>query len=168
MFSEADNVILKLNKADLKRCGRSYSAGLADDLAAPAEDDPSAVMIEVEAQADYLRHPLPQPRDVRKMKGAPQGTVTLSSQFSHEDVRSDCAGPSHLRMRSELNPSVLEELQDTRLWEAGAKVVHCFTRGAPKGPNLPQARLNLQDALFSGHGKATHSQTWAGEPAWLG
>ncbi|KAM7291823.1 uncharacterized protein ISCGN_028394 [Ixodes scapularis] len=58
--------------------------------------------------------------------------------------------------------------QDSRLREAGAEVVYCLTRGAPKGPNLPRARLNHQDALFPGHGKATHSQTWAGEPAWLG
>ncbi|KAM7312987.1 hypothetical protein ISCGN_002910 [Ixodes scapularis] len=57
---------------------------------------------------------------------------------------------------------------DSRLREAGAEVVYCLARGAPKGPNLPQARLNHQDALFPGHGKATHSQTWAGEPAWLG
>ncbi|KAM7289932.1 hypothetical protein ISCGN_030060 [Ixodes scapularis] len=57
---------------------------------------------------------------------------------------------------------------DSRLREAGAEVVYCLTRGAPKGPNLPRARLNHQDALFPGHGKATHSQTWAGEPAWLG
>ncbi|KAG0439187.1 hypothetical protein HPB47_016728, partial [Ixodes persulcatus] len=57
--------------------------------------------------------------------------------------------------------------KDTRLREAGAEVVYCLTRGAPKGPNLPRARLNHQDALFPGHGKATHSQTWAGEPAWL-
>ncbi|KAG0422423.1 hypothetical protein HPB47_001748 [Ixodes persulcatus] len=53
--------------------------------------------------------------------------------------------------------------QDTRLREAGAKVVCCLTRGAPKGPNLPRVRLNHQDALFPGHGLATHSQTW-----WLG
>ncbi|KAM7299893.1 ileal sodium/bile acid cotransporter [Ixodes scapularis] len=102
------------------------------------------------------------------MKGAPQGTVTLSSQFSHEDVRAYGAGPSPLRMRFELNPSVLEGFQDSRLREAGAEVVYCLTRGAPKGPTLPRARLNHQDALFPGHGKATHSQTWAGEPAWLG
>ncbi|KAG0424091.1 hypothetical protein HPB47_000159 [Ixodes persulcatus] len=38
----------------------------------------------------------------------------------------------------------------------------------PKGSNLPRARLNHQDVLFPGHGKATHNQTWAGEPAWLG
>ncbi|KAG0443103.1 hypothetical protein HPB47_015285 [Ixodes persulcatus] len=50
--------------------------------------------------------------------------------------------------------------QDTRLREAGAKVVCCLTRGAPKGPNLPRVRLNHQDALFPGHGLATHSQTW--------
>ncbi|KAG0439498.1 hypothetical protein HPB47_016622 [Ixodes persulcatus] len=50
--------------------------------------------------------------------------------------------------------------QDTRLREAGAKVVCCLTRGALKGPNLPRARLNHQDALFPGHGLATHSQTW--------
>ncbi|KAG0440200.1 hypothetical protein HPB47_016376, partial [Ixodes persulcatus] len=48
---------------------------------------------------------------------------------------------------------------DTRLREAGAEVVYCLTRGAPKGPNLPRVRLNHQDALFPGHGKATHSQT---------
>ncbi|KAG0431909.1 hypothetical protein HPB47_021339 [Ixodes persulcatus] len=46
--------------------------------------------------------------------------------------------------------------------------LYCLARGAPKGPNLPRARLNHQDALFPGHGQATHSQTWAGEPAWLG
>ncbi|KAM7301074.1 uncharacterized protein ISCGN_016636 [Ixodes scapularis] len=56
----------------------------------------------------------------------------------------------------------------SRLREAGAEVVYCLTQRAPKGPNLPRARLNHQDALFLGHGKATHSQTWAGEPAWLG
>ncbi|KAM7315598.1 hypothetical protein ISCGN_005381 [Ixodes scapularis] len=50
--------------------------------------------------------------------------------------------------------------QDSRLREAGAEVVYCLTRGAPKGPNLPRARLNHQDALFPGHGLATHSQTW--------
>ncbi|KAG0422989.1 hypothetical protein HPB47_001223, partial [Ixodes persulcatus] len=49
--------------------------------------------------------------------------------------------------------------QDTRLREAGAEVVYCLTRGAPKGPNLPRVRLNHQDALFPGHGKATHCQT---------
>ncbi|KAM7311916.1 hypothetical protein ISCGN_008823 [Ixodes scapularis] len=59
-------------------------------------------------------------------------------------------------------------LKDSRLREAGAEVVYCLTRGAPKGPNLPRARLNHQDALFPGHGKATHSHTWAGEPTWLG
>ncbi|KAM7293586.1 hypothetical protein ISCGN_023197 [Ixodes scapularis] len=62
----------------------------------------------------------------------------------------------------------LMEQQDSRLREAGAEVVYCLARGAPKGPNLPRARLNHQDALFPRHGKATHSQTWAGEPAWLG
>ncbi|KAG0428122.1 hypothetical protein HPB47_024877 [Ixodes persulcatus] len=51
-------------------------------------------------------------------------------------------------------------VKDTRLREAGAKVVCCLSRGAPKGPNLPRVRLNHQDALFPGHGKATHSQTW--------
>ncbi|KAG0439316.1 hypothetical protein HPB47_016686, partial [Ixodes persulcatus] len=50
---------------------------------------------------------------------------------------------------------------DTRLQEAEAKVVCCLARGAPKGPNLPRARLNHQDALFPGHGLTTHSQTWA-------
>ncbi|KAM7302725.1 thiopurine S-methyltransferase [Ixodes scapularis] len=50
--------------------------------------------------------------------------------------------------------------QDTRLREAGAKVVCCLTRGAPKGPNLPRVQLNHQDALFPGHGLATHSQTF--------
>ncbi|KAG0422183.1 hypothetical protein HPB47_001979 [Ixodes persulcatus] len=57
-------------------------------------------------------------------------------------------------------------------WKRGPKwCINCLTRGALKGPNLPQARLNHQDALFPGHGKATHShwsQAWAGEPAWLG
>ncbi|KAG0428095.1 hypothetical protein HPB47_024894 [Ixodes persulcatus] len=57
---------------------------------------------------------------------------------------------------------------DTSLRGAGAEVVYCLTRGAPKGPNLPRARLNHQDALFPGHGKAMHSQAWAGEPTWLG
>ncbi|KAM7306481.1 hypothetical protein ISCGN_010184 [Ixodes scapularis] len=67
---------------------------------------------------------------------------------------------------------------DTRLQEAGAKVVCCLARGAPKGPNLPRAQLNHQDALFPGHGLATHSQTWVGlshfysgsvvSPKWLG
>ncbi|KAM7313025.1 hypothetical protein ISCGN_002946 [Ixodes scapularis] len=50
--------------------------------------------------------------------------------------------------------------QDSRLREGGTKVVCCLTRGAPKGPNLPRVRLNHQDALFPGHGLATHSQTW--------
>ncbi|KAG0443101.1 hypothetical protein HPB47_015286 [Ixodes persulcatus] len=54
--------------------------------------------------------------------------------------------------------------KDTRLREAGAEVVCCLTRGAPKGPNLPRVRLNHQDALFPGHGFATHSQTWAHPP----
>ncbi|KAM7302865.1 hypothetical protein ISCGN_018373 [Ixodes scapularis] len=68
--------------------------------------------------------------------------------------------------------------QDTRLREAGAKVACCLTRGAPKGPNLPRVQLNHQDALFPGHGLATHSQTWVGLshfysgsvvlPMWLG
>ncbi|KAG0423155.1 hypothetical protein HPB47_001063 [Ixodes persulcatus] len=52
------------------------------------------------------------------------------------------------------------KMLDSRLREAGAEVVCCLTRGAPKGPNLPRARLNHQDALFPGHGLATHSQTW--------
>ncbi|KAG0425356.1 hypothetical protein HPB47_027457 [Ixodes persulcatus] len=56
---------------------------------------------------------------------------------------------------------------DTRLQEAGAKVVCCLARGAPKGPNLPRARLNHQDALFPGHGLATHSQTWPGARQYL-
>ncbi|KAG0437521.1 hypothetical protein HPB47_017407 [Ixodes persulcatus] len=55
---------------------------------------------------------------------------------------------------------VAGEALDTRLREAGAEVVCCLIRGAPKGPNLPRVRLNHQDALFPGHGKATHSQTW--------
>ncbi|KAM7304304.1 hypothetical protein ISCGN_014204 [Ixodes scapularis] len=55
-------------------------------------------------------------------------------------------------------------LMDSRLREAGAEVVYWLTRGAPKGPNLPRAWLNHQKAIFPGHGKATHSQTWAGEP----
>ncbi|KAM7292760.1 hypothetical protein ISCGN_025898 [Ixodes scapularis] len=48
----------------------------------------------------------------------------------------------------------------------------------PPGPNLPRAQLNHQDALFPGHGLATHSQTWVGlshfysgsvvSPKWLG
>ncbi|KAM7284795.1 uncharacterized protein ISCGN_001889 [Ixodes scapularis] len=63
---------------------------------------------------------------------------------------------------------VISAANDSRLREAGAEVVYCLARGAPKGPNLPRARLNHQDALFPRHGKATHSQTWAGEPAWLG
>ncbi|KAM7297126.1 uncharacterized protein ISCGN_022279 [Ixodes scapularis] len=115
---------------------------------------------QVEAPADCWRHPLPQPRDARNMKGALQGTVTLPSQFSHEDVWAYGAGPSPLRIQFELNPSVLERFQDFRLREAGAEVVYCLTRGAPKGPTLPRARLNHQDALFPGHGKATHSQTY--------
>ncbi|KAM7298532.1 hypothetical protein ISCGN_019126 [Ixodes scapularis] len=45
---------------------------------------------------------------------------------------------------------------------------HLLTLMEQQGPNLPRARLNHQDALFPRHGKATHSQTWAGEPAWLG
>ncbi|KAG0416232.1 hypothetical protein HPB47_006593 [Ixodes persulcatus] len=50
----------------------------------------------------------------------------------------------------------------------GAEVAYCLTRGALKGPNLPRARLHHQDALYSGHDKAKHSRTMAGEPAWLG
>ncbi|KAG0436084.1 hypothetical protein HPB47_018154, partial [Ixodes persulcatus] len=57
---------------------------------------------------------------------------------------------------------------DTRLREAGAEAVYCLTRGAPKGPNKPRAQLNHQGPLFPGHGYATHSQTWVGEPTWLG
>ncbi|KAM7311981.1 hypothetical protein ISCGN_008886 [Ixodes scapularis] len=57
---------------------------------------------------------------------------------------------------------------DTRLREAGAEVVYCLARGAPKGPNIPRAQLNHQGSLFPGHGYATHSQTWVGEPTWLG
>ncbi|KAG0445187.1 hypothetical protein HPB47_018725 [Ixodes persulcatus] len=40
--------------------------------------------------------------------------------------------------------------------------------GAPKGPNVPRVKLNRKDPLFPGHGYATHSQTWVGEPTWLG
>ncbi|KAM7297579.1 hypothetical protein ISCGN_022730 [Ixodes scapularis] len=58
--------------------------------------------------------------------------------------------------------------QDTRLREAGAEAVYCLARGAPKGPNIPWAQLNHQGPLFPGHGYATHSQTWVGEPTWLG
>ncbi|KAM7301534.1 hypothetical protein ISCGN_017053 [Ixodes scapularis] len=57
---------------------------------------------------------------------------------------------------------------DTRLREAEAEVVYCLARGAPKGPNIPRAQLNHQGPLFPGHGYATHSQTWVGEPTWLG
>ncbi|KAM7298147.1 putative nuclease HARBI1 isoform X1 [Ixodes scapularis] len=59
-------------------------------------------------------------------------------------------------------------LKDTRLREAGAEAVYCLARGAPKGPNIPRAQLNHQGPLFPGHGYATHSQTWVGEPTWLG
>ncbi|KAM7312317.1 mucin-5AC [Ixodes scapularis] len=85
-------------------------------------------------------------------------------------VASQC-GPSlasNPAFNFELYIFTAEQVQDSRLREAGAEVVYCLARGAPKGPNLPRARLNHQDALFPGHGKATHSQTWAGEPAWLG
>ncbi|KAM7289044.1 hypothetical protein ISCGN_029181 [Ixodes scapularis] len=64
--------------------------------------------------------------------------------------------------------SARKSLQDSRLREAGAEAVYCLTPGDPKGPNLPRARLNHQDARLRGQRKATHSQTWAGEPAWLG
>ncbi|KAG0443506.1 hypothetical protein HPB47_014839, partial [Ixodes persulcatus] len=64
--------------------------------------------------------------------------------------------------RRQLGGRALVVFRDTRLREAGAEVVYCLTRGAPKGPNLPRVRLNHQDALFPGHGKATHSQTWVG------
>ncbi|KAG0417183.1 hypothetical protein HPB47_005819, partial [Ixodes persulcatus] len=57
---------------------------------------------------------------------------------------------------------------DTRLREAGAEAVYCLARGAPKGPNKPRAQLNHQGPLFPGQGYATHSQTWVGEPTWLG
>ncbi|KAM7307583.1 hypothetical protein ISCGN_011219 [Ixodes scapularis] len=57
---------------------------------------------------------------------------------------------------------------DTRLREAGVEAVYCLARGAPKGPNIPRAQLNHQGPLFPGHGYATHSQTWVGEPTWLG
>ncbi|KAM7312877.1 uncharacterized protein ISCGN_009781 [Ixodes scapularis] len=76
------------------------------------------------------------------------------------------SSPDSSRSSSETTPWQL--FKDTRLREAGAEVVYCLTRGAPKGPNLPRVRLNHQDALFHGHRKATHSQTWAGEPARLG
>ncbi|KAM7298151.1 hypothetical protein ISCGN_018775 [Ixodes scapularis] len=59
-------------------------------------------------------------------------------------------------------------LGDTRLREAGVEAVYCLARGAPKGPNIPRAQLNHQGPLFPGHGYATHSQTWVGEPTWLG
>ncbi|KAG0426084.1 hypothetical protein HPB47_026794 [Ixodes persulcatus] len=59
-------------------------------------------------------------------------------------------------------------LKDTRLREAGAEAVYCLARGAPKGPNIPRAQLNHQGPPFPGHGYATHSQTWVGEPTWLG
>ncbi|KAM7307545.1 uncharacterized protein ISCGN_011181 [Ixodes scapularis] len=59
-------------------------------------------------------------------------------------------------------------LKDTRLREAGVEAVYCLARGAPKGPNIPRAQLNHQGPLFPGHGYATHSQTWVGEPTWLG
>ncbi|KAG0445552.1 hypothetical protein HPB47_014043 [Ixodes persulcatus] len=38
--------------------------------------------------------------------------------------------------------------------------------GAPKAPNVPGAQLNRKDPLFPGY--ATRSQTWVGEPTWLG
>ncbi|KAG0418551.1 hypothetical protein HPB47_004755 [Ixodes persulcatus] len=90
----------------------------------------------VEAPADCWRHPLPLPRDARKMKGAPQGTVTLSSQFSHEDVQADGAGPSPLRMQSELDPSVLEGLQ-ARLWGLGICAGQKGLKGRPVCPRKP-------------------------------
>ncbi|KAM7298376.1 uncharacterized protein ISCGN_018972 [Ixodes scapularis] len=63
---------------------------------------------------------------------------------------------------------VTSRSQDTRLREAGVEAVYCLARGAPKGPNIPRAQLNHQGPLFPGHGYATHSQTWVGEPTWLG
>ncbi|KAM7306732.1 uncharacterized protein ISCGN_010400 [Ixodes scapularis] len=71
-------------------------------------------------------------------------------------------------LKARMQDNKQEIQQDTRLREAGAEVVYCLAQGTPQGPNLPRDRLNHQDALFLRHGKATHSQTWAGEPAWLG
>ncbi|KAM7306514.1 hypothetical protein ISCGN_010217 [Ixodes scapularis] len=67
-----------------------------------------------------------------------------------------------------LGPGATGTAPDTRLREAGAEAVYCLARGAPKGPNIPRAQLNHQGPLFPGHGYATHSQTWVGEPTWLG
>ncbi|KAM7297093.1 protein HID1 [Ixodes scapularis] len=61
-----------------------------------------------------------------------------------------------------LAQSLITALCDTRPQEAGAKVVCCLARGAPKGPSLPRARLNHQDPLFPEHGLATHRQTLVG------
>ncbi|KAG0417371.1 hypothetical protein HPB47_005665 [Ixodes persulcatus] len=38
-------------------------------------------------------------------------------------------------------------IRDTRLREAGAEVLYCLTRRAPKGPSLPRARLNHHDVI---------------------
>ncbi|KAG0444735.1 hypothetical protein HPB47_013443, partial [Ixodes persulcatus] len=109
-----------------------------------------------------------------------EGIVAHASRAHPASVlrgdRADCTGAAGAGLSwdvgaaRELSPrrEVARCPWDTRLREAGAEVVYCLARGAPKGPNLPRARLNHQDALFPGHGKATHSQTWAGEPAWLG
>lgn len=95
---------------------------------------------EVESSVDCRRHLLPHPRDVRKIKDAPKGTVNLSSQFSHENVGADGKGPSLLRVWSELDPSVLEELQ-VRHWGLG---VCARQRGLKGRPVFSRKTLSVQ------------------------
>ncbi|KAM7282227.1 hypothetical protein ISCGN_002377 [Ixodes scapularis] len=76
--------------------------------------------------------------------------------------------PKQTTSKGQLPAATDEPMDDTRLREAGVEAVYCLARGAPKGPNIPRAQLNHQGPLFPGHGYATHSQTWVGEPTWLG
>ncbi|KAM7307476.1 synaptic vesicular amine transporter-like [Ixodes scapularis] len=108
--------------------------------------------------APSLHHHYTPPRAVPRM---PRGQPTSSHvpRFTARTGRSQGRDPPEETVQSR---------QDTRLREAGVEAVYCLARGAPKGPNIPRAQLNHQGPLFPGHGYATHSQTWVGEPTWLG
>ncbi|KAM7289923.1 hypothetical protein ISCGN_030051 [Ixodes scapularis] len=94
---------------------------------------------------------------------APGGSTAVTAHQVYSDQRCGVAGPD------QGGPSpALKWMLDTRLREAGVEAVYCLARGAPKGPNIPRAQLTHQGPLFLGHGYATHSQTWVGEPTWLG
>ncbi|KAM7289886.1 lysosomal alpha-glucosidase-like [Ixodes scapularis] len=107
---------------------------------------PSDVVYGLGEQWSPLRRGVNWTRHVIFNDGAPP-TVSISLSCRHEGQEREYAGTPVYEKR-------------------GPK--WCLTRGAPNGSKLPRARLNHQDPLLLGHGKATHSQTLAGEPAWLG